>query len=155
KLQKTNQDFADLRLNFDTGGMVSAALNYGAVSPIEIQLTGGQTVQDTYRKAREVRDRVLGVRGAVDGRIHQPLDYPQMMVEIDRKKAELHGLDVRDVFQTVTTALTSSIQVDRNFWIDPVSGNQYFVAVQYEEKPESKLAEVRQIALRPEKTKKV
>ncbi|MBL8799330.1 MAG: efflux RND transporter permease subunit [Planctomycetia bacterium] len=147
ELQQHDPDFADLRINFDTGGIVSAALNYGASSPIDIQVNGGST-QAMNRKAREIRDRVATIPGAVDVRIQQRLDYPQMMIEIDRKKAEMLELDVRDVFQTVTTALNSSIQVDRNFWIDPKSGNQYFIAVQYEEKPETKLEEVRSISIR-------
>ena len=33
--------FVDLDVAFDTGGMVSAALNYGASSPIDIQIDGG------------------------------------------------------------------------------------------------------------------
>lgn len=146
-LQETDPEFSGLRINFDTGGIVSAALNYGATSPIDIQLTGG-SMQAMMQNARMIRDKVARVRGTADVRIQQRIDYPQMMIEIDRKKSEFLGLDVRDVFQAVTTALNSSIQVDRNFWIDPASGNQYFIAVQYQEKPETRLEEVRSISIR-------
>jgi multidrug efflux pump subunit AcrB len=152
--QESDPEFADLRISFDTGGMVSAALNYGATSPIEIQVIG-TNMQQSYRKGREIRNLVAAVPGTADVRIHQRLDYPQMMIEIDRKKADTLGLDVRDVFQTVTTVLNSSIQVDRNFWIDPKSGNQYFIAVQYEEKPETKLEEVKNISLRGPRSNEV
>jgi multidrug efflux pump subunit AcrB len=145
--QAEDADFADLRIAFDTGGIVSAALNYGAPSPLEIQVIGG-TPQAANAKAREIRDRVANVPGAVDVRIQQRLDYPQMLVEIDRRKAQLLGLDVPEVFQTVTTALNSSIVVDRNFWLDPRNGNQYWLAVQYEESSDRSLDEVRNIALR-------
>ena len=37
--------FADLRFSFDTGGMVSTALNLGASSPIDIQIEGGKGEQ--------------------------------------------------------------------------------------------------------------
>ena len=37
--------FADLRVSFDTGGMVSTALNNGASSPIDIQIEGGNRRQ--------------------------------------------------------------------------------------------------------------
>ena len=33
--------FADLEFSFDTGGTVSAALNFGASSPIDVRITGG------------------------------------------------------------------------------------------------------------------
>lgn len=146
KRQETDPDFADLRVSFDTGGMVSAALNYGATSPIEVQVVGG-SLQEANQKAREIRDEVRTVAGTADVRILQRFDYPQMLIEIDRKKAQLLGLDVNEVFQTVTTALNSSVVVDRNFWLDPKSGNQYWLAVQYEEKSETSLEEVRNISL--------
>jgi multidrug efflux pump subunit AcrB len=152
--QQTDADFADLRISFDTGGMVSSALNYGANSPIEIQVVGGAQ-QDAYAKAREIRDRVMPVAGAADVRIVQRFDYPQLLIEIDRQKANQLGLDVYEVFQTVTTALNSSITVDRNFWIDPKSNNQYWIGVQYYEKAETSLQEVTNIPLRIPRTGEV
>jgi CzcA family heavy metal efflux pump len=152
--QQSDPDFADLRVSFDTGGMVSSALNYGANSPIEIQIAG-KSSYETYSKAREIRDRVLSVRGAADVRILQRQDYPQLLIEIDRKKANQLGLDVYEVFQTVTTALNSSITVDRNFWIDPKSNNQYWIGVQYEDKSETSLQEVSNIALHAPRTGEV
>ena len=152
--QQTDPAFADLRVSFDTGGIVSSALNYGATSPLEIQLSGGST-QAAYAKAREIRDRALTVPGAADVRILQRLDYPQMLIEIDRKKANQLGLDVYQVFQAVTTALNSSVTVDRNFWIDPKTSNQYWIGVQYHEKLETTLEEVRNIPLTSPRTKEV
>jgi multidrug efflux pump subunit AcrB len=139
--RQNDPEFTTLHISFDTGGMVSAALNYGAASPIEIQVIGGN-LQDAYEKAVEIRNRVAKVPGAADVHIQQRLDYPQRMIEIDREKAQQHGLDVRDVFQTVLTALNSSVQVDRNFWVDPATGNQYFIVVQYPEKTDRSLEEV-------------
>ncbi len=152
--QQIDSDFADLRISFDTGGMVSAALNYGATSPIEIQVVGGAQ-QDAYAKAREIRDLVTPVAGSADVRILQRFDYPQLLIEIDRQKANQLGLDVYEVFQTVTTALNSSITVDRNFWIDPKSNNQYWIGVQYYEKSEASLQEVNNITLKAPRTGEV
>ena len=51
-----------------------------------------------------------------------------------RKKAAYLGLNQRDVMSNVVAAFNSSIQFNKkNFWIDPVSHNQYFVGVQYPE----------------------
>ncbi len=152
--QQNDPDFADLRISFDTGGMVSAALNYGATSPIEIQVVGGSPDRASAL-AREIRDRVKSIPGAADVRIQQRLDYPQMFIEIDRKKANQLGLDVYEVFQTVTSALNSSVTVDRNFWIDPKSNNQYWIGVQYHEKLENSLQDVRNISLQTSRSGEV
>ncbi|HXG08502.1 MAG TPA: efflux RND transporter permease subunit [Gemmataceae bacterium] len=145
--QQGDPEFADLRISFDTGGMISAALNYGATSPIEIQVVGG-SLAEAREKAREVRDLVRTIPGTADVRILQRNDYPQMIIEIDRKKAQRLGLDVPEVLQTVTTALNSSVVVDRNFWLDPKTGNQYWIGVQYEEeKLHTNLEMVKNISL--------
>ena len=68
----------------------------------------------------------------VDARIIQRLDYPEFIIEVDRAKAADLGLNQAEVMKNVVAALNSSIQYHKkNFWIDPVSKNQYFVGVQY------------------------
>jgi CzcA family heavy metal efflux pump len=128
------EHFSDLQFSFDTGGMVSAALNFGASSPIDVQITGG-SLDKAMQVAREVRSRILGVRGAADVRVQQRTDAPYMILEVDRQKAASVGLTARDVMMQVVAAMNSSVSINRNFWIDAQSGNQYFVAVQYPEDP--------------------
>ena len=68
----------------------------------------------------------------VDARIIQRLDYPQYIIEVDRAKVADLGLSQAEVMKNVVAALNSSIQFHkRNFWIDPVSKNNYYVGVQY------------------------
>jgi multidrug efflux pump subunit AcrB len=45
----------------------------------------------------------------------------------------------------VVTAMNSSIALTRNFWIDPKSGNQYFVAVQYPEDPNFRIDDLKNV----------
>jgi multidrug efflux pump subunit AcrB len=131
--------FNDLRISFDTGGMVSAALNYGASSPIDVQIAGGSFDQ-AMDLAKEIKNRVTwdeasqkGVRGTADVHVQQRLDAPYLVFEVDRKKAANEGLSAEDVILQVVAAMNSSVSINRNFWIDNKSGNQYFVAVQYPE----------------------
>lgn len=130
--------FADLRVSFDTGGMVSTALNYGASSPIDIQIEGG-TPEKALKLAQEIRSRVAGVQGAADVRVMQRLDAPYLVIEVDRQKAANVGLSARDVILQVVAAMNSSTSISRNFWIDTRTGNQYFVAVQYPEDPNMRI----------------
>jgi multidrug efflux pump subunit AcrB len=136
-----SSQFTDLRFSFDTGGMVSTALNLGASSPIDIQIEGG-TTEKAYRLAKQIRDRIANVRGAADVRVQQRLDAPYLIIEVDRKKAADQGLSAQDVILQVVAAMNSSVSINRNFWIDVKSGNQYFVAVQYPEKSDVKIEDV-------------
>ena len=69
-----------------TGGMVSAALNYGASSPIDVEISGG-TSEQAMDLARDIRSRVAGIRGAADVRVAQRLDAPYLILNVDRQKA--------------------------------------------------------------------
>lgn len=138
RLLRDDPRFADLRVSFDTGGMVSTALNYGASSPIDIQIEGG-TPEQAMKVAQDVRNRVANVRGAVDVRVMQRLDAPYLVIDVDRQKAASVGLSARDVILQVVAAMNSSTSISRNFWIDTKTGNQYFVAVQYPEDPNMRM----------------
>jgi multidrug efflux pump subunit AcrB len=136
--------FQDLEFSFDTGGMVSAALNFGASSPIDIQITGG-TPDQKFEVARQVREAVRRVNGAADVRVLQRNDAPYLVLDVNREKAASVGLSARDVVMQVVTAMNSSIALTRNFWIDPKSGNQYFIAVQYPDDPNFLLSDLSSI----------
>ncbi len=62
KKLKSDPRFADLEISFDTGGMVSAALNFGASSPIDIQVTGG-TPEQKFEAAAKIKNLVADVHG--------------------------------------------------------------------------------------------
>jgi len=144
RLISLDSRFNDLRINFDTGGMVSAALNYGASSPIDVQISGG-TAEQAMDLAREIRFRAASVRGAADVRVAQRMDAPYLILDVDRQKAASVGLSARDAMLQIVAAMNSSTSINRNFWIDARSGNQYFVAVQYPEDPDRRIEDLQNI----------
>lgn len=125
--------FRDLDFGFDSGGLVRGAMNEGKSTPINIRVTGkNQKVARAI--AEKIKTQCMKVDGVVDARITQRLDYPEYIIDVDRAKAADLGLTQSDVMKNVVAAFNSSIQFNkRNFWIDPISGNQYFVGVQYPE----------------------
>jgi multidrug efflux pump subunit AcrB len=126
--------FADLEFTFDTGGLIRGALNEGKSTPINIRVTG-KNQERSAGIAEAIRNRVSQVTGVVDARVIQRLNYPEFVVNVDRAKAADLGLTQEDVMKNVVAALNSSIQFNKkNFWLDPVAKNQYFVGVQYPEK---------------------
>jgi multidrug efflux pump subunit AcrB len=125
--------FGDLEFSFDAGGMIRGAMNEGKSTPINVRITG-KDQEKAYQVAANIRREVQRVNGVVDCRILQRLDYPEYIVDVDQAKAAASGLTQMDVMKNLVAALNSSIQFNkRNFWIDPISHNQYYVGVQYPE----------------------
>lgn len=124
--------FSDLRFDFDTGGMITSALNMGSTAPINLQLEGGKA-EEASAFAVKLKNLVSRVQGVADVRVVQRSDAPYLVFEVDRIKAAEMGISAQDVVTQAVVALNSSVSVDKNFWIDTQSGNQYFIGVQYPE----------------------
>jgi len=52
-------------------------------------------------------------------------------MDIDRERASLIGLTPKNVVDNVITALTSNGVIAPSYWIDPETGNNYMLTVQY------------------------
>jgi multidrug efflux pump subunit AcrB len=141
-----DKNFAGLEFAFDAGGMIRGAMNEGKSTPINIRVEA-----KNLEKARAVAEAIqrevqANVEGVVDCRIMQRLDYPRYFIEVDRAKAAKLGLNQSDVMRNVVAAFNSSIQFNKkNFWIDPISHNQYFVGVQYPESEINSIEDLRNI----------
>jgi multidrug efflux pump subunit AcrB len=129
----TADEFSDLEFAFDAGGMIRGAMNEGKSTPLNIRITG-KDLKSTHQVAENIQREVQKIDGVVDCRILQRLDYPQYVVEVDQAKAASLGLTQLDVMRNLVAAVNSSIQYNKkNFWIDSVTHNQYYVGVQYPE----------------------
>ncbi|MBI1940490.1 MAG: efflux RND transporter permease subunit [Acidobacteria bacterium] len=126
------QRFPGERFAYDTGGMLAAALNFGLPSPVNIQVEGN-SLKVARAIAERIRARAEQVPGAVDVRIQQEIDYPQLDIEVDRIKAAHIGLTPEQIIKNAVSSLVSSISFDPSFWVDHESGNHYFLGVQYPE----------------------
>jgi multidrug efflux pump subunit AcrB len=141
-----NRRFPGTEFALDTGGMITAALNFGLPSPINIQVEG-RRLEVSYPIAEEIRRRVAAVPGAVDVRIQQRQDFPQIKVDVDRVKAAYLGLTNEEVVKNVVTALNSSVNFAPSFWFDHGNGNHYFLGAQYSEEAIQDLDTLRNIPL--------
>lgn len=131
--QELPKKFPGAEFAFDAGGMLTAALNMGLPSPINIQVKGSN-LDTSVEIARIIHSEAQKVPGAVDVRIAQRMDYPQLDVEIDRIKTARLGINVEEVVKNLVTATNSSINFAPAFWIDEKNGNHYFIGAQYYEK---------------------
>ena len=130
--KKLKENFAGVQFIFNTGGIVTTALNFGLPSPIDIQITGND-LHKAHEIAVKVRDIVQNIEGTEDVRIHQRYDHPEIKIDIDRTKAAQLGINADDVVKNTVSALNSSVNFKPSFWIDEKNGNHYFVGVTYPE----------------------
>ena len=129
--EKLNHQFPSVDFAFNAGGMMTAALNFGLPSPIDIQVMGSDLFTGE-EIALQVRQIVAEVPGTADVRVAQRMDYPQIGIEVDIVKAAQLGLTQEDVIKNVVTAVNSSVGFNPAFWIAP-NGNHYFIGAQYAE----------------------
>ena len=130
--ERLPRDLPSVEFSFDTGGLLTAALNFGLPSPINIQVEGNNLEQ-----ARAIAEKIAAhartVPGTVDVRIQQRLDSPQLKVDVDRIKAAQLGITQEGIVKNIVTAFNSSINFAPSFWIDERNGNHYFIGAQYRE----------------------
>jgi multidrug efflux pump subunit AcrB len=138
--------FPEMTFFFRSPDMVSQILNFGIPAPINIQVVG-RNPQANYRIAREIEGRLRRVPGAVDVRLHQVLDAPELRINVDRTRAGQMGLTQRDVASSVLVSLSSSGQVSPNYWLHPATGVSYLIAVQTPEYRLTSMEEIRNTPL--------
>ena len=128
--RKLESDLPELSTYFQTGGLVDSVVNLGMPAPIDIQVSGNDQ-QAAYRVASEIAAKARQLRDVSDVLIPQDLDYPGIELNVRREMAARLGLTATDVVNNVVTALTSNGMIAPSYWVDPNSGNNYFLTVQY------------------------
>jgi len=144
---KLGQDMPELTTYFQSGGLVDAVLNLGLPAPIDVQVAGSN-LDASYATALNLASKIRAIPGVAEAYIPQDIDYPALKLDIDRTRASELGLDQQEVVGNVITALTSDQMIAPSFWIDPKSGNDYMLTVQYAEGQVKSLSDLRAIPLR-------
>jgi multidrug efflux pump subunit AcrB len=131
--QALAREVPEVQTFFQSGSIIDAVLNFGLAAPIDVQLTGPDygVLHATARSIERISRRVPEV---ADVFVPQEANYPSLDVRVDRLKAARLGLTQRDVVTNIITALTSNQMIAPSIWIDPKSGNDYFLTVQYPER---------------------
>ena len=141
------RDMPQLTTFFQSGGLVDAVLNLGMPAPIDVQVSGSN-LEANFRIAADLAGKFRSLPGVSDVYVPQDLDYPALNVQMDRMRLGKLGLTSREVVQNVITALTSNQMIAPSYWVDPKSGTDYMVTVQYPEQTVQTLNDFRAISLR-------
>jgi multidrug efflux pump subunit AcrB len=143
--RKLNALYPSTTFAFLPADISSQILNFGLPSPIDIQISGPNA--DADRKYADLLlQKVRTIPGAVDVRVQQASDYPQLDVDVDRSKAQLVGLTQSDVASNLLVSLSGSFQTSPSFWMDPKTGTQYSVTTQT---PQYRLSALNDLAATP------
>jgi multidrug efflux pump subunit AcrB len=144
---KLRDDLPELSTYFQTGGLVDAVVNLGLPAPIDIQVSGND-MQEAYATASSLADNIRKVKGVSDVLIPQDIDYPGIQLNVDREMAGKLGLSSSEIVDNVITSLTSNGMIAPSYWVDPKSGNNYLLTVQFPETQIQSMTDFAQIPVR-------
>jgi multidrug efflux pump subunit AcrB len=128
--RRLSSDLPEVQTYFQAGGLVDSVMNQGLPAPLDIQISSNDQPA-AFTKAQEIAQQLRGLSSVGDVYIPQDLKYPGLQLNIDRERASLIGLTPKDVVDNVITALTSNGVIAPSYWIDPNTGNNYMLTVQY------------------------
>jgi multidrug efflux pump subunit AcrB len=141
------EELPELNTYFQSSGMVDAVLNMGLPAPIDVQVAGSD-MEKSHDVALEIAQKIQKLPGVADVYIPQDVDYPALKLDVDRMRAGKLGLDEQEVVGNLITALTSNQMISPSYWVDPESGRDYMLTVQYTEGQVKSIADLKAIPLR-------
>jgi multidrug efflux pump subunit AcrB len=131
--KKVAEEMPDLTAYFQSGGLVDAVLSLGMPAPIDVQVAGSNLAA-SYDTAVKLGNEIRKIPGVGDIFVPQDIDYPALQLDINRMRARELGLTQKEIVGNIITALTSNAMIAPSFWIDPKTGNDYMLTVQYPER---------------------
>ena len=145
--KRVSNELPELRTYFQSGGLVDSVLNQGMPAPIDVQVSGSDLrVADDL--ALDLSRQFKALPGVSDVYVPQDMNYPALQVNVNRERASQLGLSPKEVVGNLITALSSNAMIAPSYWVDPKSGNNYFVTVQYPENQVKTIEDLKTMPLR-------
>jgi CzcA family heavy metal efflux pump len=124
--------FPGVQMFVRTGGLQNRVVNFGSIAPIDIQLLGyDQQVGGQF--AQQIAGIVSSIPGTADVQITPRGNYPSFTVALDTEKAAQLGLSSTTVANAIDMAMSGNVATASQF-IDPVTGNEYNIVVQLQDR---------------------
>jgi multidrug efflux pump subunit AcrB len=145
--ERLKNEVPEVTAYFQTGGLVDAVLNQGIPAPLDIQVSA-MDLRGAHEIAVKIGQRIRELPGVGDVLVPQDVDYPALKIDIDRERASELGLSAKEIIDSLITALTSNGMIAPSYWIDPKTGNNYLLTVQYPENYVKSLEELGSMPIR-------
>jgi CzcA family heavy metal efflux pump len=121
--------FPGATFSFLPADIVSQILNFGAPTPIDLQIRGPKLDQ-SFDYAQKLLRQIKMIPGVADARIQQSRSNPGFDVNVDRSRAQYVGVTEKDVTNSLATSLAGTGQVSPVYWLNPKNGVQYPIVIQ-------------------------
>ena len=116
-------------MSFEPGDIVSEVMSLGSPMPVEVVVAGPHR-EDVRAHALKILAGMKEIPTLRDVQLYQQLDYPTVRVDIDRQRAGMSGVTVKNVTDSFLVGTSSSRYVTKNYWLDSSHGVDYQVQVQ-------------------------
>jgi multidrug efflux pump subunit AcrB len=127
--QRLPEVIPGVALSFEAGDVITKIMNFGAPTPIEV-VASGPNLANNRAFADKVMAELKKIGSLRDLQFDQPLDYPTVNINVDRKRAGQVGVTVEQVGRSLVAATSSSRFTQPVYWRDPASGTAYQVQVE-------------------------
>lgn len=145
--RELNEKFPDLKFSFEPMELVEKILGQGYDTPISIEVLG-RNLDQVKLYADKIVDKLKSQDYLADIQIDEPLDYPSLTINVDRKRVAQLGLTMKEVSSVLTSATSSSRFVNKNMWVDPNSGLVFQLQMQLRESEMNSLNDLRNLPLK-------
>ena len=124
-----HRDFPGVTFFFQPADIVGQTLNFGLAAPIDVQIVGRNRAQN-FDIAKGLVHQLTAIPGTADVHMLQVVNAPDLLINVDRTKAQEIGVTQRDVANDMLVTLSSNVQVAPNYWLNPQNGINYPLVVQ-------------------------
>ncbi len=145
--QRVKRELPELSTYFRTGGLVGAILDLGMPAPMDVAVSS-MDLKTAHAIATQIAQKVRALPDVSDVLVPPDMDYPALDLNLDRVRADELGLSAKEAVSSVITALTSDAMIAPSYWVDPKTGNDYFLTVQYPENYVQNLQDLGALPLR-------
>ncbi len=140
------KELPDVDVSFEVSGMVDKVMSSGAPTEIDIDVNGQDLDQDR-QVAAQIKQALAALPAARDVQYGQPLEYPTLDVNVDRKQAGLRGVHITDVGKALVPVTSSSRFTLPNYWEDPKDGVNYQVQVEVPSKDIKTIEDLKRVPI--------
>ena len=142
---KITKNLPDVHVSFEPIELVEKVMSQGSPTPIEVAVAA-KNIKEAHVFALHIMKNMGKIDFLRDVQIAQPLEYPIVNIQLDRKRAGQLGVSPKEIAKSMVAATSSSRFTEKNMWLDNKKGVSYQVQVQL---PENKMTSLEDIAIIP------
>jgi multidrug efflux pump subunit AcrB len=142
-----HKQIPEVKVSFEPIELVEKIMSQGSPTPIEVSIAA-KDIKEAHGHAKKILEEMKKIPFLKDVQIAQPLEYPNIIINMDRQRAGQLGITPIEVAKSMVAATSSSRFTEKNLWMDEKKGVAYQVQIQVPENLMKSLDDVRAIPLK-------